>query len=95
MPTSDDLHITVPFDLYREIHKAIRVALFDLVAEAGRIDPSDRPTRMAHATRVRETVRFLAMHADHEDEFCEPAIAQVLPELAADRVRPRSRSRPG
>jgi hypothetical protein len=82
MTHSRSPHTTVPFDLYRDIHKAIRVALFEVVAEAGRLDPSDRPARIAHAGRVRDLVRFLVFHADHEDRSVEHAIQRVLPDRA-------------
>jgi Hemerythrin HHE cation binding domain len=74
---------TVPFDLYRDIHKAIRIALFDAVAEAGSVDPHDCAARMAHATRVHDLVKFLVFHAEHEDQHMDAAIRQVLPDEAA------------
>ena len=76
-------HAMVPFDLYRDIHKAIRVALFDVVTDAGNLDPSDCPARIAHATRVHDLVQFLAFHAEHEDRHVDPFIQQVLPDQAA------------
>lgn len=84
------VHTIIGFDLYRDVHKAIRVALFDAVAEAGRIDPSDRTARIAHAASVRDLVRFLVLHAEHEDRELDSVIQQVLPEhaasIAADHV---------
>ncbi len=77
-------HTTVPFDLYRDIHKAIRVWLFDVTSTAGRLDPSDRPARAAHATSVRDLVRFLVLHAEHEDAHMQAAIERILPERAAE-----------
>jgi hypothetical protein len=77
-------HTTVPFDLYRDVHKAIRVWLFDVTAEAGRLDASDRTARVAHANRVRDLVRFLVFHAEHEDRELQPATEQVLPGRAAE-----------
>jgi hypothetical protein len=74
---------TVPFDLYRDVHKAIRASLFDVVATAGRLDPHDRPARIAHATKVRDLVRFLVFHAEHEDCHVDPLVQQVLPGQAA------------
>jgi hypothetical protein len=77
------VHTTVPHDLYRDVHKAIRVWMFEVTAEAGRLDASDRTVRVAHANRVRELVRFLVFHAEHEDREVQPAIEQVLPDRAA------------
>ncbi len=76
-------HTTVPFDLYRDIHKAIRVNLFEVVVEAGNVDPHDCAARTAHATRVHDLVKFLVFHAEHEDRHVDAAIQQVLPEEAA------------
>jgi hypothetical protein len=80
----------VPFDLYRDIHKAIRVFMFDVTAEAGRLDPSDRAARVRHAAQVKELVQFLRLHALHEDAHIEAAVTAVLPnraaEIAADHV---------
>ena len=83
-------HTTVPFDLYRDIHKAIRVAMFDAVVEAGALDPRDCAARIAHAKRVHDLVEFLVLHAEHEDRHMEAAIQQVLPDhavaIAAEHV---------
>jgi Hemerythrin HHE cation binding domain len=75
-------YTTVAHDLYRDVHKAIRTMLFDTVAAAGRLDPSDRVARVAHANRVRDLVRFLAFHAEHEDSVLDEPIRRVLPEQA-------------
>jgi hypothetical protein len=83
-------HTTVPFDLYRDVHKAIRVALFEVTVEAGSVDPSDCVARAAHANRVRDLVQFLVFHAEHEDHHVEATIKQVLPDeadaIAAEHV---------
>lgn len=75
-------YTTVAFDLYRDVHKAIRTMLFDAVAAAGRLDPSDRIARAAHANQVRDLVRFLTFHADHEDSVLDEPIRLALPEQA-------------
>ena len=74
----------VPFDLYSDIHKAIRVAMFDVTADAGRIDSSDRTARVAHAERVRDLVWLLRFHANHEDAHIEGVVAEALPERAEE-----------
>ncbi len=75
---------SIPFDLYCDIHKAIRVAMFDVTAEAGRIDPSDRAARLTHADQVRDLVWLLRFHADHEDTHIEAAVTSVLPQRARE-----------
>ncbi len=80
-------HATVPFDLYRDVHKAIRAWLFEVTVDAGRLDASDRTARVAHANAVRELVRFLVFHADHEDRELQSAVERVLPDRAAEIAR--------
>jgi Hemerythrin HHE cation binding domain len=74
----------VIFDLYRDIHKGIRVELFAITADAGRLDPADRCGGAAIADNVRRIVEFLVRHAEHEDGAVQPALELHLPELAAE-----------
>jgi hypothetical protein len=78
-PSLDD----VSFDLYRDVHKAIRVELFSVTSEAGRVDPSDQAARMALADHVKWVVEWLAQHAHHEDVYIEPDLCRLMPDLAA------------
>lgn len=72
----------VACDLYRDIHKAIRGELFGVVAESGRLDPSDHVGRGALAAQVHSVVGLLIGHAEHEDRHVQPAIEAHLPQLA-------------
>ncbi len=72
-------------DLYREIHKGIRAELFDVVAEAGRLDPGARASRVDLAGHIGRVVELLVSHAEHEDRHIQPAIELHLPEMA-DRI---------
>ena len=72
----------VAFDLYRNIHKAIRVELFDVTALAGRVDPSDRSARVTLADRAIGVADLLVGHAEHEDGAIQPALEAHLPALA-------------
>jgi hypothetical protein len=85
--TITDLPITsalapVTLDLYRDIHKAIRVELFDVTTEAGRLDPSQGLARAALASHVTDVVALLGSHAEHEDGAIQPTLETCLPELA-------------
>lgn len=85
--TITDLPITsalapVTHDLYRDIHKAIRVELFAVTTEAGRLDPSQGIALAALATHVTDVVELLISHAAHEDGAVQPALEVHLPELA-------------
>jgi hypothetical protein len=85
--TITDLPLTaslapVTHDLYRDIHKAIRIELFSVTTEAGRLDPSQGLARAALATQVNDVVQLLVAHAEHEDGPIQPALEAHLPELA-------------
>ncbi len=89
MTTTEPHLLTVPeavtFDLYRDIHKAIRVDLFTLTAAAGRTDPSDEGALADLALRVRASMDVLDHHADHEDTAIGPVLTEHLPAVA-DRI---------
>jgi hypothetical protein len=85
--TITDLPITavtapVTLDLYKDIHKAIRVELFTATAEAGRLDPSHDVARASLAAHIGDIVELLRSHADHEDAAIQPALEAHLPDLA-------------
>lgn len=73
---------TVTLDLYRDIHKAIRVELFSVTTEAGRLDPAQGIARAALAGHVHDVVQLLGSHAEHEDGAIQPALEASLPDLA-------------
>jgi hypothetical protein len=72
----------VVVDLYRDIHKGLRVELFDVTLLAGRTDPGDRDARSALAARVDELAEMLVAHAHHEDPAIQPPLELHRPELA-------------
>lgn len=72
----------VAFDLYRDVHKGIRSELFAMVAEAGRLDPSDDCGTQALADQVRRAVQLLVEHAEHEDGAVQPALELHAPAMA-------------
>lgn len=72
----------IPVDLYREVHKGLRLALFDLTVAAGAADcadPSGRATVVAHTERV---VALLHAHHGHEDAFIQELVQEHAPLLA-------------
>jgi hypothetical protein len=73
---------TVTLDLYRDIHKAIRVELFSVTTEAGRLDPAQGLARAALAGHVHDVVELLVTHAEHEDGAIQPTLEADLPDLA-------------
>jgi hemerythrin HHE cation binding domain-containing protein len=74
--------VSVVVDLYRDIHKAIRTELFDVILTAGRIDPADTPTVTALAAHVGQVADLLVAHAGHEDPAINPPLEVHRPDLA-------------
>jgi hypothetical protein len=72
----------VTLDLYKDIHKAIRVELFAATSEAGRLDPSQGVARAALASHIGDIVELLRSHAEHEDAAIQPTLEAQLPDLA-------------
>jgi len=71
------------FDLYKDIHKAIRFELFGVTIAAGALDPSsDGTEREALASRVGSLVSLLVSHAEHEDEHMQALVERHVPALA-------------
>lgn len=80
--SSDSQAIQPRTDFYTVVHKALRKRLFETVILAGTTDYAD-PDDLAKLTKtVAEIVTMLREHADHEDAFLHPIIAEVLPEAA-------------
>jgi hypothetical protein len=77
----------VEYDMYRNIHKGLRAELFGVTAQAGSTDPGDADARAAVATRWSTAVALLVEHAEHEDEFVQPAIERHAPQLGVVVLR--------
>src|SRR5579884_2203236 len=73
----------IPFNLYRDVHKGLRYALFELVTAVGSTDCADPQARGAAVDRVHAVIRLLTEHHDHEDSFLQPIIRANAPALAA------------
>jgi hypothetical protein len=78
-PTS----ITVDFDLYREVHKGIRHALFHATMQAGRVDPLDEADVQAALATQATLMQLMTAHHHHEDERIQPFIERHGGALAA------------
>ena len=74
----------VSYDIYRNIHKGIRMEMFAVTTDAGRLDPSDSAACARFAARFQGLVFVLVQHAKHEDEFLEPVIARIMGDHAAE-----------
>jgi hemerythrin-like domain-containing protein len=69
------------WDLYREIHKGMRHALFAVTAQAGRTHETDARAVDALVAEWRDVAFVLRGHHAHEDAFCDVLIAQHAPAL--------------
>lgn len=73
---------TATIDLYREVHKGARRALFGLCEAAGTLDPADTTARDAFVGRFADLDVLLTLHHEHEDgEFFGNLIDRVAPQF--------------
>ena len=70
-------------DLYGIIHKMLRVELFQTASLIGTTNFADPQTRAETAALFGRTKAFLDEHGGHEDDFVEPSVREVNPDLAA------------
>ncbi|MDD2925585.1 hemerythrin domain-containing protein [Rhodoferax sp.] len=71
------------FDLYADIHKAMRAMMSDVLLAVGRMDPDDAEELSHVSGRVLELLDFCAAHVRHENEFVHPAIEARSPGASA------------
>jgi iron-sulfur cluster repair protein YtfE (RIC family) len=69
-------------DFYTAVHKGLRKRLFEAVILAGATDYAASEDRAKLAFVVGEIVTTLRQHAEHEEEFLHPILAEVMPEAA-------------
>lgn len=72
----------VPVDLYRDIHKAIRVEMLSAITDLGSLDPADGQGLEAARSQIAALADLLTTHAEHEDVHIEPVLEERMPELA-------------
>ncbi|MGK0274202.1 MAG: hemerythrin-like domain-containing protein [Ilumatobacter sp.] len=66
---------TESLDLYREVHKGLRLALFELARAAGALDPADHPSSDAFCEQFADVDMMLQTHHAHEDD---PLLSALL-----------------
>lgn len=71
------------YDIYSNAHKALRLALGEALAAAGRVDPHDDNDVATLAERIRSLLQFCRTHLDKEENFVHPAIEARRPGAAA------------
>jgi hypothetical protein len=67
--------------LYKDIHKAIRLQLSELVVQAGKTDFTDDGSKKSLRERLEGAFALLAGHASHESAFIGPVLAEVRPDV--------------
>lgn len=70
------------FDFYRQIHKGIRQALFDVTVQAGRLDVADIDAVDAYLADQERLLALLHLHHHSEDTFVQPLVVEHAPALA-------------
>ena len=68
-------------DLFTNVHKGLRRALFEVCVALGRAG-DDRDRTRAARSMLTEVLRFVEHHGDNEDLLLIPLLAAVAPELA-------------
>jgi hypothetical protein len=71
----------VSWDLYREIHKGLRLALFTTTTRAGSTDPAEEADIAALLSEWRDTEFVLRGHHHHEDDFVDTLIDEHASDL--------------
>ena len=67
------------YNIFNQIHKGLRVLLYDTAAMLGRTDFDDTVQYEAAAKRVREVMNMFDSHAHHEDTHVLPLIEEYEP----------------
>ncbi len=80
-----------PWDVYREIHKAMRLALFGVTARRAAPTPPTTVRCDPAARRVARRASFVLLgHHGHEDEFCDPLIQRATHRICATSSKART-----
>ncbi len=69
------------WDVYREIHKAMRFALFGVTVRAGATDANDDVAVAALLKEWDDVCMVLLGHHGHEDDFCDVLVKTHAPQL--------------
>ena len=69
-------------DLYREVHKAIRFAMFHSTMNVGSLDVTDLDAVVDVAAQCTDLIELLELHHHHEDDFVQALVELHAPDLA-------------
>lgn len=71
--------MTSRYDIYRNIHMALRAFMAETLLAVGRMDPEEASERTAVLAQVRELLGFCRMHLGKEDKFVHAAMEARAP----------------
>ncbi len=78
---TDLIDPTEGYDFYREIHKGIRLSMFELVLDIGRLDVTDAIAVDRALADHQALFDMLDLHHAHEDTWIQPLIVEHAPGL--------------
>lgn len=73
--------MTTRIDLFSNVHKGLRAALFETATLVSRTDFASVDDAAVAASRCATTLRFLDEHTGHEDAVVMPELQALSPEL--------------
>jgi hypothetical protein len=71
------------YDIYAEIHKALRAFMCDTLVRLGSLDPRDMLEAASVLGQTRELLGLCRAHLEHEDRFVHPAMEARCPGSSA------------
>jgi hypothetical protein len=78
--------MTSRYDIYRNIHMALRANMAEVLLAVGRMDPEDMAERADVLSQVQALVDFCRMHLAKEDKFLHPAMEARAPGSASQTL---------
>jgi hypothetical protein len=82
LTTRKELIVNARLDIYKEVHKGLRKALFDLAFQAGSTDFTSADSLQRLKEQFDLTYNLLEVHAHSEDTFVEPLLKQCNVRMA-------------
>lgn len=73
------MHATARYDIYRQVHKALRIAFAQTHAHVGRMDCSDPDDTHAALRAVEDLLATCSSHLAHENAFVHAALEARAP----------------
>jgi len=87
MKTAEIDTTTGRYNIYLNIHKALRALMGETLVAVGRLDADDDNDVAVVLEQVRALHAILAMHLEHENRFLHPALEARQPGSSADTAR--------